>query len=192
MPATNSLNRQLNMLPGHQSTAPHVPIDDLVVGSSSRTGATGAPLPDPRGPVEDEAARAAAAARKASEAEDAKKKAAAAKAKVGSKAAWLTEYHADGKHLLLGPKSQGDNREILSKPEFEKLAPKGACMEVWCASHPHPWVLCSKKGAAGHTTQTGGAHAVRSNFRQQNLAKLFVVRPLPRRRVHALGSRDVL
>lgn len=47
-------------------------------------------------------------------------------------------------------------------------------MEVWCASHPHPWVLCSKKGAAGHTTQTGGAHAVRSNFRQQNLAKLVV------------------
>ena len=177
--AQNELQQNLAMLPGQTGRwiAPHVSGDDLIVSVPVRAGGAS-------NLAGDDAAEAAKASKAAAEAEAlaAKAKRAAklkteelaAKVEVGSKADDLVEYHVDGVHLLLGVKKAGVGRDIISLPAFQAAAPRGSCPEVWCSKGKHPWALCTKKGQAGHTTQTGGAHAVHANFKFNVLPTLLV------------------
>tara|TARA_B110001450_G_scaffold154698_1_gene144299 strand:+ start:611 stop:10615 length:10005 start_codon:yes stop_codon:yes gene_type:complete len=172
LPETNSLSRKLAMIPGQSGVLTHVSAEDL-------TAAKGVPATKAGPGTEDQAAkdRKATTEKKAADdkkAADEARKEAAKKAKVGSKANYLVERHADGKHVLLGPKSKGDERDIVSIAEFEKVTPKGACLPCWCSKHPFPWVACDQKDHPQHATQTGGAHAVRTNFKTQTLPSLLV------------------
>ena len=104
LPVTNALSRQLQMIPGQSHGAPHVSAEDL---PTTKTGKGGGGAGDDEtaqragGTKTDAEKSAAAEAKKKADAEAAKQK-----AKVGSKAAFLVEYHSDGKHVLLGPKSK--------------------------------------------------------------------------------------
>ena len=123
--------RQLAMIPGQSSVVAHVAAEDI----SDKKGTSGGKGREPGVKPE-----------KPDPPEKPEKKEAA----VGSKA-HLVEFHEDGKHVLFGPKSKGDERDILPIKAFDEaveklLAPKKPkhkpCIAVWGSTHPTPWVTC--------------------------------------------------
>ena len=157
----NKLQQDLAMLPGHATKTTHIAADDLTASTRTPGPSLEEDEKAARGQTDAAAKTAAAKAAKALKAE----KEASKKAKIGSKCVYLVDPSPNGKFVYLGPKSQGDERMIVSKEKFEAVAPAGACLPVWCASHKFPWVLCNQKDHPEHQTPTGGAHAVRAGFK---------------------------
>ena len=177
VPETNRVAQILAMIPGQEGSSAHVSAEDLSTSgtappSESLTSDNESALRAKREADDARKSEAEKATQKKKDKEA--EKAAAAKAKVGSKATHLVEYHEDGKHVLIGPKKTGTARDIVSIEKFEEVAPAGACLPVWCAKHKHPWVLCTNPKHAQHQGQTSGAHAVTANFAKTKLPLLLV------------------